>query len=130
VRAAIVEHFKFRLARPELLNRIGDNIVVFDFIDREVGAAIFDGMLGNVLRRVGEEHRVAIALAADIQGALREMCIDDLSQGGRGIGNRLESVFINPLARALFSRSPQAGERLTVTALREEDRIWTLSLSS
>ncbi len=32
VREAIADHFKYRLGRPEILNRIGDNIVVFNFI--------------------------------------------------------------------------------------------------
>jgi ATP-dependent Clp protease ATP-binding subunit ClpB len=128
IRSAIAEHFKFRLARPELLNRIGENIVVFDFIERDVGATIFDAMLHNVLRRVTEEHGVRIALGGDVLRQLRELCIEDLSQGGRGIGNRLEAAFINPLARALFVQSPPPGGQLEVTALREEQRIWTLSL--
>ena len=32
VRDEIANHFKFRLNRPEILNRFGENIVVFDFI--------------------------------------------------------------------------------------------------
>jgi len=49
VRGAIEDYFKFRLSRPEILNRIGDNIVVFGFITPDVGAQIFDGMLRNVV---------------------------------------------------------------------------------
>lgn len=40
VRSAIEEYFKLELGRPEILNRIGENIVVFDFIRREAGEAI------------------------------------------------------------------------------------------
>ena len=32
VRAGIEKHFKSVLNRPEILNRIGENIIVFDFI--------------------------------------------------------------------------------------------------
>ena len=32
VRAEIERHFKLVLNRPEILNRIGENIIVFDFI--------------------------------------------------------------------------------------------------
>ena len=63
MRGAIEDHFKFRLSRPEILNRIGDNIVVFDFITPEIGAQIFDGMLRNVVNRVRDEHKVDLALA-------------------------------------------------------------------
>jgi ATP-dependent Clp protease ATP-binding subunit ClpA len=130
IRSAIVDHFKFRLTRPELLNRIGDNIVVFNFIGLDTAGAIFEGMLENVLRRVSEEHAVRIVVAPDVVHSLRGVCTQDLSQGGRGIGNRLESAFINPLARALFARSLQPGGQLTVSELREEESVWTLSLSS
>ena len=46
---------------------------------------------------------------------LRDLCIRDLSNGGRGIGNQLESSFVNPLARAMF-RMPLAG-RSQVTVM-------------
>jgi hypothetical protein len=32
VRTGVENYFKHELGRPEILNRIGDNIVVFDFI--------------------------------------------------------------------------------------------------
>ena len=32
MRGAIGDYFKLKLSRPEILNRIGDNIVVFSFI--------------------------------------------------------------------------------------------------
>src|ERR1043165_4746475 len=49
VRDAIEAYFKFQLGRPEILNRIGDNIVVFGFITPEIAAQIFDAMLDNII---------------------------------------------------------------------------------
>src|SRR5580765_703034 len=40
----IERHFKLELGRPEILNRIGENIVVFDFIRGEVAREIFDAI--------------------------------------------------------------------------------------
>jgi len=121
VRGAIHDYFKFRLSRPEILNRIGDNIVVFGFITPEVGAEIFDGMLANVVNRVRDEHKVDLAIAAAVRERLRSLCTHDMQNGGRGIGNRLESMFVNPLARAMF-RVPLADRRtITVTDLREDE---------
>ncbi len=129
VRQAIADYFKFRLSRPEILNRIGDNIVVFGFIKPEVAGLILEGMLGNVIRRVKEEHRLELILPAGIRAQLLELCSRDLANGGRGIGNQLESVFINPLARALFAFPLEGRTEITVTALREDaDRITHLSL--
>jgi hypothetical protein len=129
VRTAIQDYFKFRLSRPEILNRIGDNIIVFGFITPEVGAQIFDGMLRNVMSRVRDEHKIDLEVSAEIRDKLRELCTKDLSNGGRGIGNQLESLFVNPLARAMF-RFPLGGRKsVAVTGLAYDDnRIMTVTL--
>jgi energy-coupling factor transporter ATP-binding protein EcfA2 len=129
VRGAIQDYFKYKLSRPEILNRIGDNIIVFGFITPEIGAQIFDGMLRNVVNRVRDEHKVALAVDPGVQERLRELCTKDLSNGGRGIGNQLESLFVNPLARAMFGMRLAGRQALTVTALAEDaNRIVTATL--
>jgi ATP-dependent Clp protease ATP-binding subunit ClpB len=130
VREAIGNYFKYRLSRPEILNRIGDNIVVFNFITPEVGERIFDGMLGNIARRLLEEHKVQLALSPAIRAELLSRCTRDMGNGGRGIGNMLESTFINPLARALFEHDLDGKQRITVTGLTEDDKVITLSLQT
>ena len=129
VRTAIQDYFKFRLSRPEILNRIGDNIIVFGFITPEIGAQIFDGMLRNVINRVRAEHKIDLVLDAAVRDQLRDLCTADLSNGGRGIGNQLESAFVNPLARAMF-RFPLAGRTSVKVArlARDENRIMTVAL--
>jgi hypothetical protein len=129
VRGAIQDYFKYRLSRPELLNRIGDNIVVFGFITPPIALQIFEAMLGNVAARVREEHKIALAIAPEVRAKLAQQCTQDLSSGGRGIGNQLESLFVNPLARALFRFPVQAGKTVTVTSLAEDaNRVVTLVL--
>lgn len=119
VRDEVHEHFTVRLNRPELLNRIGDNIVVFDFISAEVGRLIVDQQVGNVIRRVQEAAGITVSLKAPAHEALRSLATADLSFGGRGIGNVVESAFVNPLARALFARNARAGDKVSVCGLRE-----------
>ena len=130
VREAIGNYFKYRLSRPEILNRIGDNIVVFNFITPDVGERIFDGMLANITRRMAEEHKAQLALAPEVRADLLQRCVRDLGHGGRGIGNMLESAFINPLARALFEHQLEGRQRITVTGLAEQDKVITLTLQS
>jgi ATP-dependent Clp protease ATP-binding subunit ClpA len=130
VRESIGNYFKFKLSRPELLNRIGDNIVVFNFISPDVAERIFDGMLRNVARRLQEEFKVKLSMPATVRTALLERCTRDLSNGGRGIGNQLESAFINPLSRALFAHDIEGKQRLSVTALAEADKVITLTLQT
>ncbi len=119
VRQAIQDYFKFHLSRPEILNRLGDNIVVFGFIAPHIGAQIMDGMLSNVIARVREEHKTELRIPDTVRAQLRTECTRDLSNGGRGIGNRLESAFINPLSRALFLFPLEGRTQITVMAITE-----------
>ncbi|MET3105727.1 ATP-dependent Clp protease ATP-binding subunit ClpB [Oxalobacteraceae bacterium GrIS 1.18] len=128
VRAAIDDYFKFKLARPELLNRIGDNIVVFNFITPEVGERILVGMLHNIARRLFDEFKLQLSLSDEVKAALFARCVGDLSNGGRGIGNALESNFINPLSRALFEHELAGKQKLLVQELKEQDRVIELTL--
>ncbi|MCC6197112.1 MAG: ATP-dependent Clp protease ATP-binding subunit, partial [Burkholderiales bacterium] len=105
-------------------------IIVFGFITPDIAVQIFDGMLRNVVNRVRDEHKVELTLADAVREKLHELCTKDLSNGGRGIGNQLESLFVNPLARAMF-RIPLAGRKhVAVTGLEyDENRIMTVTLS-
>lgn len=128
VREAIADHFKYRLGRPEILNRIGDNIVVFNFIRPDVAALILNGMLKNITRRLAEEHKLELVIPDPIRAQLLDLCTRDLSNGGRGIGNTLESAFINPLARALFALDLEQREQVTVAAIEEQDKVFSVTL--
>jgi energy-coupling factor transporter ATP-binding protein EcfA2 len=102
VRAEIERHFKLALNRPEILNRIGDNIVVFDFIRPEIANEIFDMLVDDVLREAVPSRDVTVSISPAARETLRALCLADLSNGGRGIRNKVETHLINPLARALF----------------------------
>ncbi|MDQ5908992.1 MAG: ATP-dependent Clp protease ATP-binding subunit ClpB [Pseudomonadota bacterium] len=130
VRAAISDYFKFTLGRPEILNRIGDNIVVFDFIQPAIAEQIFAGMLNRVAQRMTDEHNLTLIIPEPVRQQLLAWCTHDLSDGGRGIGNRLETAFINPLARALFHwPMEQPGQSLTVTTVRLENHVYSVELA-
>ncbi|TQI95193.1 ClpA/ClpB-like protein [Serratia fonticola] len=116
VKAEIERHFKLVLNRPELLNRIGENIIVFDFIRPDVAEQIFTQMTENTLTgltRLG----LTITISEAALGLLRELCLADLSNGGRGIRNQLEAHLVNPLSRALFDVDAQPGDSYHIAGL-------------
>jgi energy-coupling factor transporter ATP-binding protein EcfA2 len=117
VRGEIGRHFKEILNRPELLNRIGDNILVFDFIRQEVASEIFTGMVENVLRDIWSSQNIQVDIADDARVQLSERCLADLSNGGRGIRNKVEAHLVNPLARALFDLDAHPGTGFIIDAL-------------
>ena len=121
VRSAIVDHFTLTLNRPELLNRIGDNIVIFDYISAEIGARLVDLYLHNVVARVQKELALNLTFTEAVRDDLARTALADPSLGGRGIGASLESCFVNPLARALFGLD-QGKEEAHVTSVTAGDR--------
>ena len=117
VRAGIENHFKAVLNRPEILNRIGENIIVFDFIRDDVAAQIFEQMVDTLLADV-KTLGFDVSISSAARSALRTLCLADLSNGGRGIRNQVEAHLINPLSRALFDAGAQPGIPYEVQALR------------
>ncbi|MGR9249945.1 AAA family ATPase [Rhizobium leguminosarum] len=108
VRKEIDRHFKLTLNRPEILNRIGENVIVFDFIRPQIADAIFDSMVANLLestRSIGFD----ISITDKAKTVLKEMCLHDLSNGGRGVRNMVEAHLANPLSRALFDTGEVGG---------------------
>ncbi|MBO3750629.1 ATP-dependent Clp protease ATP-binding subunit [Streptosporangiaceae bacterium NEAU-GS5] len=128
VKAAIGDHFSRVIGRPELLNRFGDNIVVFDFVGPAAATRIFDLQLANILRAVNDQHGIEVKVEDGPRELLREWCTADLEKGGRGIGTALESFFVNPLARALFDLADVHGDNVAVTALRRSGPMVSLEL--
>jgi ATP-dependent Clp protease ATP-binding subunit ClpA len=125
---AIEEYFIYKIGRPEILNRIGDNIVVFDFIREQTARKIFEKMLQNVLNRLKEQHGITISFEREPFDLLLKECCGNLSMGGRGVGNKLEQIFVNPLSRALFDVNVERGSSVIVSALHKEGTQWSLSL--
>jgi MoxR-like ATPase len=118
VRAEIDSYFKTILNRPELLNRIGDNILIFDFIRADVAARIFTGMVKAILEDVAGAQGIRISLTDVCRDKLAAVCLADLSNGGRGIRNKVETHLVNPLARALFDADARPGADLRITDIR------------
>ncbi|GAA0690447.1 AAA family ATPase [Streptomyces malaysiensis subsp. malaysiensis] len=116
--ANVKEHFVEEIGRPELMNRLGGNVVVFDYIDAKVAAEIFDSQVGNIQRVLREEQGVHLRLSDEAHQALSTYCTADVDNGGRGIGMLLETHLVNPLARALFDQERLAGTAVTVTGVR------------
>ena len=104
-------HFHYELQRPELHNRLGENVVVFNYISGDVAVAILDAMVANVAEACLEDASVHLTLTSGAREQLIEICTggEIVYSGGRGIGSRLEAALVNPLARYLFDRDIRGG---------------------
>ncbi len=104
--------------RPELVNRLGTNIIVFDYIDAAAGDRILERLLDNVAQRVARECQTQLVLAPAARETLAGLALADLSNGGRGIGSVVEDALVNPLARRLILEPPEVGGELRVEEIR------------
>lgn len=117
VESEIERHFKFVLNRPEILNRMGENVIVFDFIREDIAQQIFEQMVSNTLADLMSQE-LTVSMSPQAMASLKELCLADLSNGGRGIRNHLEANLLNPLARALFDADAVPGNTYVVSSLQ------------
>ena len=97
------QHFIENLHRPELLNRIGDNIVAFNFIE---DPAVFAQIAKSKFKgKAGKEN------------------------GGRGLLNVMESSIINPLSEFVFENSESlAGRQIVICQFDPAKAFFTFEL--
>ncbi len=114
LRQAVEDHFKLELGRPEILNRIGENIVVFDFIREEAGKSILKSQVDKIVRRLQEQKNIRVTVTDEAYQELSAAALADLSNGGRGVGNQVEALLINPLSRWLFDNEVVENADVTI----------------
>lgn len=127
VRQAIEDYFKLELGRPEILNRIGENIVVFDFIRPEVAKQILDAQLTKIVENLASEKAIELVITDKAKSVLVAKALENLGNGGRGIGNIVESLLINPLARYMFDEAIKSDVRITLNDIDAESMPYALS---
>ncbi len=120
VRGAIEDYFKLELGRPEILNRIGENIVVFDYIRKEAADLILKSQVSKIISRLREQKNLEIEITDDAYTCLEKAATFDLANGGRGIGNQVESLLINPLSRWLFDHEVTENARVIIEGFETE----------
>ncbi|MFN3477973.1 MAG: AAA family ATPase [bacterium] len=122
----IQDYFKFRINRPELLNRIGENVIVFDFVRPDSAKLIFEKMINNVIERIWDLRKIKIEISPEVCQVLLDYCTKDLTMGGRGIGNKIEESFVNPLSTLLFKLRPEEGKKVEIKGINKNELGWEL----
>ena len=126
IRRNIEDYFKLELGRPELLNRMGENIIVFDYIRPPAAAQILDALLEKIRERAARDKGISLTLSPELREQLLTAALGNLENGGRGVGNMVESMLIDPLSRLLFDERAEAGDALRARYLEQTGGVWTL----
>ena len=107
---AIKNHFK-----PEVLNRIGNNIIVYDFIREEASRAIVKGQVKKINARIQKQNKINVCVDDECLEYFFRLAAEPavLEMGGRGIGNLMEEKYINPLAEFIFEANCTENSRVS-----------------
>lgn len=112
--STIKDYFKYSIQRPELLNRIGDNFVVFDFIRENTINEILDLKLNAIVDNMNHKKGIRIEIQAPFKHYLFDRAKENLSNGGRGISNMVDTYLVNPLSMVLIREELQSGDIITI----------------
>ena len=126
-----IKDFFINIGRPEILNRIGSNIIVFNFIkDEPILLEILDLQLNKVKRNLLSEKGISLSFAEGYKKALLEQVKLNAENGARGISNKVEECLVNLLPAVLIEHEAGDGDtihienlenqRLTVTVTKKQ----------
>lgn len=118
---AVREYFHLELGRPELLNRIGNNIVVFDYIRENVAEQILLSQTEKIKKVLQNERRIRLSIEEGAMNVIRNAVLQNLDNGGRGIGNVIETYLINPLSRHLFDAQVKGPAHLKISRIESSE---------
>jgi len=101
-------YFTSRIGRAELLNRLGDNIVVFDLLRPQFVAAIAEKFLNQLAASAQDKQGLRLTFTPSVLDYLNHRMAeaDNVLFGGRRIKTLLESLVERPLNRWLFEQYP------------------------
>ena len=106
----ITAHFN-----PEVINRIGNNIVVFDFIREEVTKLIVKAQINKINKNIKKLKKIEVVTNEEILEYYYKLAQEQKvrEMGGRGIGNLIEEKYINKLSDYMFDSRNEKGKILT-----------------
>ena len=125
ITAGIQDYFQEK-GKPEVLNRIGKNLIVFNYIQPQAAYEILNAQLSKIFQTIQEMKGITVRFGnKEVIGALYKKVQDNLDEGGRGVGNVVEEFLITPLSTYVFDNKVQSGDKIIIrqiNGLDEKDK--------
>lgn len=114
ITAGIQDYFQEK-GKPEVLNRIGRNLIVFNYIQPQAACEILNAQLDKIFQTMQEMKGITVRFGnQDVLESLYKKVVDNLDEGGRGVGNVVEEFLITPLSTYVFDHGIQQGEDIVI----------------
>lgn len=123
--SAVRQHFVNQLGRPEILNRFGDNVLVFDLLRPKFIRGICEKFLSSLIASAREKRGLELCFAERVHNMVASAMAEseNLKFGGRRIRTLLEERVEKPLNRWVFWNNPQSGSTLEVDISTEGEQL-------
>ncbi|MCG8653896.1 MAG: AAA family ATPase [Pirellulales bacterium] len=129
---AVRKHFNEELGRPELLNRLGDNVVVFDIIRPDHVEPICHKFLRGLEASARLRHELHLNFEYDsLVGLVQDLMLQEgnILFGGRRVRTLLEDLVQSRLNAWVFEHGPPRGANIKVGVEVNENalsssRVW------
>ena len=110
-----IQDYFFSKGKPEVLNRIGKNLIVFNFIQPEAAKEILFSQINKICKAVYSMKKIRIEFRNDIvKEKLYQKVLTNLEEGGRGVGNIVEEYFTTPLSTYVFDNRIENGQTIII----------------
>ena len=111
--------------KPEVINRIGENIVVFNYLDKKASDEIAESKINLINQNIKKSQNIDVSVSDEAYKLFYDLCWQDKprSNGGRGISNVIEEHYLNPLAEFMFDQSCTPGSVIHVDAVNQSLQI-------
>ena len=80
----------------------------------------------KIKKNLSAEKRISLTLSPEARKQLLDAAIANLSNGGRGIGNIVESMLIDPLSRYMFDNKIFDDSVIKIKQIGAEGTLTTL----
>lgn len=123
VTKGIQEYFLDR-GKPEVINRIGKNLIVFNFIQPEAAKQILEAQLKKICTTIYQTKNIRIEFADEnVKTKLYDKVLMNLEEGGRGVGNVVEEYFTTPLSTFVFDNKVKQNQIIVIEDITGLDKI-------
>ena len=75
---------------------------------------ILGSQIEKIKKNLSADKHIELNISAKAESVLTTQALDNLSNGGRGIGNVVENLLINPLSRYLFDNEIFSNASITI----------------
>lgn len=118
-----IQNYFHQKGKPEVLNRIGKNLIVFNFIQPSAAKEILNSQVNKICEKIKDTQEISIHINNNVFEYIEKKVLANLEEGGRGVGNVVEEYFITPLSNYVFDNRINKGSELTITDISVNEDI-------